>query len=503
MSLYSRMIVSLTTISLAGGAGFYVGKNGVPPEIMAALPETVAMAVAAKLQPSDDMMAAADKKIAKAASGPVIYYRAPDGRAAFSAGPLKDAKGMDYIAVRANEDVSFDQRPAMNDGAMEDKAMAGKSMADKGMAEGGERKIKYYRNPMGLPDTSPMPKKDSMGMDYLPVYEGEDTDDGTIKLTAGKLQKTGVRSEPVELQAITVPIRAPGTIQVDERLVSLVTLRFEGFVDAVENVTTGDRVKKGEPLMKIYGPGLSTAAAEYVTALGAAGDAGSKGARRKLENMDVPEAAIREIERSRKVPASLVWSSPQDGLVMERKAVNGMRAGPGDVLFEVADISKVWALIDLSERDIAMAKVGQTVMLRPRGMPDYVVEGKIALIYPHINKETRTGRVRIELDNQDGRLLPDLYVDAEISTGSDAPVLTVADSAVIDSGNRQIVILDRGDGKFEPRPVKIGQRGNGRTEITEGVSNGDQVVVSANFLIDAESNLKSALQGLGAPETAK
>ena len=498
MSLYSRMIVTITTISLAGGAGFYIGKHGVPPEIMDALPDTVAMAVAAKLQPSDDKMAMADQKMAKAASGPVIYYKAPDGSPAFSAVPLKDAKGMDYIAVRASEDVGFDPKPAMKDAAMEDKPMAEPSMAG-----GGERKIKYYRNPMGLPDTSPMPKKDSMGMDYLPVYEGDDADDGTIKLTAGKLQKTGVRSEPVELQAITVPIRAPGTIQVDERMVSLVTLRFEGFIDAVENVTTGDRVKKGEPLMKIYGPGLSTAAAEYVTALGAAGTEGSKGARRKLENMDVPEAAIREIERSRKVPASLTWSAPQDGLVMQRNAVNGMRAAPGDVLFQVADTSKVWALIDLSERDIAMAKVGQTVMIRPRGMADYVVEGKIALIYPHINKETRTGRVRIELDNMDGKLLPDLYVDAEILTGSDIPVLTVADSAVIDSGDRQIVIIDKGDGKFEPRPVKIGQRGNGRTEITEGVSNGDQVVVSANFLIDAESNLKSALQGLSAPESAK
>ncbi len=493
MSLFSRTVVTLAIISMAGSAGYYIGKFGVPPEVMDALPEKVAKAVAAKLQSANNQMAPINDGKPKASSGPVIYYRAPDGKPAFSAKPVKDAKGLDFVAVHASEDVSFDPKAALADNAVAEPATVSQ----------GERKIKYYRNPMGLPDTSPMPKKDSMGMDYLPVYEGEDTDDGTIKLTAGKLQKSGVRSEPVELQAITVPIRAPGTIQVDERLVSLVTLRFEGFVDAVENVTTGDRVKKGEPLMKIYGPGLSTAAAEYVTALGATGDVGSKGARRKLENMDVPEAAIREIERNRKVPASMTWSSPQDGLVMQRKAVNGMRAGPGDVLFEVADISKVWALIDLSERDIAMAKLGQTVMLRPRGMPDYVVEGKIALIYPHINKETRTGRVRIELDNQDGKLLPDLYVDAEILTGSDAPVLTVADSAVIDSGNRQIVILDRGDGKFEPRPVKIGQRGNGRTEITEGVSNGDRVVVSANFLIDAESNLKSALQGLGAPEAAK
>lgn len=485
MSIFSRTAVSLAIMSMAGSGGYYVGKNGIPPKLMAALPEAVATAVAGRPTPND-------------ADGPIIYYRSLGGKAAYSASPMKDEKGLDYIAVHASEDLSFDPKAAKSG-----TGVAAKGAADAAPTGDGERKIKYFRNPMGLPDTSPVPKKDSMGMDYLPVFEGDDSDDGTIRLTPGKLQKTGVRSEPVELLALTALIRAPGTIQVDERNVSLVTLRFEGFIDAVENVTTGDRVTKGQPLMKIYGPGPSTAAAEYITALGAARDAGSKGARRKLENMDVPEAAIREIERSRKVPASIVWSAPQDGLVMQRNAVTGMRAGPGDILFEVADISKVWALIDLSERDISLAEVGQTVMLRPRGMPDYVVEGKIALVYPHINKETRTGRVRIELENEDGRLLPDLYVDAEISTGSETPVLTVADSAVIDSGNRQIVILDKGEGKFEPRPVKIGQRGNGRTEITEGVAYGDKVVVTANFLIDAESNLKAALQGINPGEQAQ
>ncbi len=493
MSIHSRAVVTLAIISMAGGAGYYIGKYGFPPQVMNALPKSIAEAVAAKLQPASNKLAITDNPKPKEPKGPIIYYRAPGNAPAFSAKPMKDANGTDYIAVHANEDVSFASK----------KSEAAGAEAAPETAILSERKIKYYRNPMGLPDTSPMPKKDSMGMDYLPVYEGDDINDGTIKLTAGKLQRTGVRSAPVTQQAMTVTIRAPGSIQVDERLVSLVTLRFEGFIDAVENVTTGDRVKKGEPLMKIYGPGLSSAAAEYVTSLSAGGEPASKGARRKLENMDVPEAAIREIESSRKVPASMVWSAPQDGLVMQRNAVNGMRAGPGDVMFEVADTSKVWALIDLSERDIAMVKVGQAVIVRPRGMPDYVVEGKIALIYPHINKETRTGRVRIELDNQDGKLLPDLYVDADISTGSDVLVLTVADSAVIDSGDRQIVILDKGEGKFEPRPVKIGQRGNGRTEIIEGVVDGDRVVVSANFLIDAESNLKAALQGLNPEEQAQ
>jgi len=369
------------------------------------------------------------------------------------------------------------------------------------MAKGSEKRIKYYRNPMGLPDTSPTPKLDNMGMDYLPVYEGDDTDDGSVKFSPGKIQKTGVRSEPVEMQVLSIPLRAPGTVQQDERRVSVVSLRFDGFVDAVEDVTTGTFVKKGQPLMRVYGPGLSSAAAEYLSALNARAEGvvpsqALKGARRRLENLGAPESLIATIERTREVPVSMTWPAPQDGEIIERNATNGMRAASGDVLFRIVDHDNVWVMVDVAERDLSLVAVGQKATVKLRAYPDRIFSGEVTLIYPHLKAETRTARIRIELPNPANLLRPDMYAEVEIATGTAAPVLTVANSAVIDSGNRQVVIIDKGEGRFEPREVKLGRRGDGRVEIMEGVVDGDKVVVSANFLIDAESNLKAALQGL-------
>jgi Cu(I)/Ag(I) efflux system membrane fusion protein len=256
--------------------------------------------------------------------------------------------------------------------------------------------------------------------------------------------------------------------------------------------------------MRVYGPGLSSAAAEYLSVLnGSLGSQALKGARRRLENLAVPEKVIAEIERTREIPASIPWLAPQDGEIIERAAVNGMRAGPGDVLFRIVDHQVVWVLIDVAERDLDRIEIGQTVDVRPRAFAHRTFSGKVALIYPHLNAQTRTARVRIELPNPDGLLRPDMYVDAEINTGSPNPVLAVPDSAVLDSGSRQAVFVDKGGGRFEPRDVKLGRRGDGYVEIREGISDGEPVVVSANFLIDAESNLKAALKGFsdaGSPQ---
>jgi len=197
------------------------------------------------------------------------------------------------------------------------------------------------------------------------------------------------------------------------------------------------------------------------------------------------------------------WPAPQDGDVVERTAVNGMRAAPGDVLFRISDHDIVWVLADVSERDISLLEVGQKASVRLRAYPDRVFSGKVALIYPHLMAETRTARIRIELPNPDDVLKPDMYADVEIATGTETPVVTVSNSAVIDSGERQVVLLAKGAGRFEPRAVKLGRRGGGRTEIKEGLSEGDKVVVSANFLIDAESNLKAALNGLDTGEKSQ
>jgi membrane fusion protein, copper/silver efflux system len=426
------------------------------------------------------------------ASGSIIYYRDPGGLPAYSLTPKKNSAGKDYTAVRSSEDVSFEEKTP--------EAMT---------AKGGERgRIRFYRNPMGLPDASPTPKKDSMGMDYLPVYEGDQDDDSSVKISAGKLQKAGVQTEFAERRALNTIVRAPGTVEEDERRRSVVSLRFEGFIDSVENVTTGTHVHKGQQLMRIYGPNLSSAAAEYLSALNARADAGIsgqalKGARRRLENLGAPEAFIADIERTREVPVYVTWPAPQDGEIVERTAVNGMRAAPGDVLFRIVDHDIVWAMADVAERDLGLIEVGQKVVVRPRARLDHPFIGKVTVIYPHLKMETRTARIRIELPNPDDVLLPDMYADVEIATGTEAPVMTVSSSAVIDSGERQIVLLDRGEGRFEPREVKIGRRGGGRVEIKEGVSENDKVVVSANFLIDAESNLKAALNGLDTGEKSQ
>jgi Cu(I)/Ag(I) efflux system membrane fusion protein len=416
-----------------------------------------------------------------AQGGAPIYYQDPDGKPFYSLAPKKTVDGRAWRAVPASADVSFDEPHEPPAQAVEART---------------ERKIKYYRNPMGLPDTSPVPKKDSMGMDYIPVYEGEDNDDGSVKLSPGKIQRTGVKSERVVRQPIRSIIRAPGTVQEDERRVSVVALRFEGFIESVANVTTGDHVHKGQLLMNVYSPALSSAAAEYLSAINA-GAVGKelKGARRRLENLDTPEPAIKELERTREISLSIPWLAPQDGEIVERNAVNGMRAAPGDVLFRIADHRVVWVIIDVAERDLSQVSIGAKVTIRPRGLGGKTFAGTVALIYPHLNAQTRTARLRVELPNPDELLRPEMYVDAEIETGTPDPVLAVPESAVLDDGARQTVLIDMGDGRFEPRQVKLGRRGGGYVEITKGVTEGEAVVTSANFLIDAESNLKAALKG--------
>jgi len=472
-----RAFLIAFAILAAGAAGLAIGRsNGPLPEWLTALLPAAAKPSSAKSE----------------ATGPIIYYRNPDGLPDYSETPKKTSSGKEYLPVRASEDVDFEEKAP-----------------EVATAKDGERgRIRFYRNPMGLPDTSPTPKKDSMGMDYIPVYEGEQDDDSSVKVSAGKLQKAGVQTEVAERRTLNTVVRAPGTIQEDERRKSVVSLRFEGFIDSVGNVTTGTHVHKGQQLMRIYGPNLSSAAAEYLSALNARpgvgiSDQALKGARRRLENLDAPEKFIADIERTREIPAYVSWPAPQDGEIVERNAVNGMRAAPGDVLFRIAAHDVVWVLVDIAERDLSLIALGQTASVRLRAYPDRVFTGKVTLIYPHLMAETRTARIRIELPNPDEVLRPDMYADVEIATGTEAPVVTVSSSAVIDSGERQIVLLDKGDGRFEPRAVKLGRRGDGRIEIKEGLAENDKVVVSANFLIDAESNLKAALNGLDSGEKSQ
>ncbi|WP_298351945.1 efflux RND transporter periplasmic adaptor subunit [Rhodoblastus sp.] len=406
-----------------------------------------------------------------------LFWRDPMGGSEISLSPKKNGMGMDFLPVRAADLANL--LPPI-----------GAHGSAASIAKPAEKRILYYRNPMGLPDISRVPKKDPMGMNYVPVYEGEGTGSSVVHLSPGKVQRTGVRSQPVEARSLAAAIHAPGTIQLDERLVTVVAPRSVSFIEKVANVTTGDRVKKGQVMMRLYSPEIAAAAAQYLATPNFAG------ARTRLENLDAPASVLAEIDRAKKVPLAVDWPAPRDGIVMERKAVDGMKADAGQTLFTIADLTHVWALIDVSEGDYERVKAGQEVTVHARGVNGQTFAGRVSLIYPEINRATRTARVRVELDNPDLILRPEMYVEATIVTGGGEKVLTVPESAIIDSGTSKLVLLDLGNGRFEPRAVKTGFHGQGEVEIREGVVEGDKVVTAANFLIDAESNLKAALQAL-------
>ena len=374
-------------------------------------------------------------------------------------------------------------------------------------------KILYYRNPMGHPDTSPAPKKDSMGMDYLPVYEGEEFPSGSsvVKISTEKIQKLGVRTEIVTLRELTRTVRAVATVQVDERRLYTVAPKFEGWIQRLYVNTTGQAVKKGEALMDVYSPELITAQHEYLIARkgmqsvkgsGPEVRAGmqrlSENALQRLRNWDISDFDLQALQEEGRIKRYVTLRSPASGAVIEKPAIQGKRFMPGEVLYQIADLSKVWVLADVFEQDLGIVQRGQSAIIRMDAYPDKVFNGEVTFIYPTVMPETRTAKVRIELPNVQGLLKPAMYGRVEFaSTHGKNKVLTVSDSAVLDSGIRRLVLVDLGEGRFEPRTVKLGIHADGYAEVLEGLEAGETVVVSANFLIDAESNLKAALGGFG------
>jgi len=358
----------------------------------------------------------------------------------------------------------------------------------------GERRILYYRNPMGLADTSLVPKQDSMGMDYIPVYEGEESEDGTVTVSAGKLQRTGVRTVAAVIAPLSVSIRAPGIVTLDERQVSVIALRTDGFIESVADVTTGARIEAGAPLFSFYSPEIAKAIALFVSD-SRGGAAQARGARQRLENLGVPPEVISRLAANGTAEVTIPLSAPRSGVVLERMASEGMMAKAGETLFRIADLSAVWIVAELPEAQLAQVREGALARISFPGLTGLPIEGQVSIIHPEIDLVTRTGRLRIELPNKDGLFRVNMFVDAEIRLSAES-VLQVPDSAVISTGDRQVVIRDLGEGRFKPQPVRTGRRGGGMVEIAEGLDEGDRVVSAATFLIDAESNLNAALKAL-------
>jgi membrane fusion protein, copper/silver efflux system len=369
-------------------------------------------------------------------------------------------------------------------------------------------KLLYYRNPMGLPDTSPTPKKDSMGMDYIAVYEGDEPDgEGAVKVSPARLQTLGVKTARAEMKEMDAAVRAVGRIEINERLIHDVSPRFEGWIEKLHVNASGDPVKRGQPLFSVYSPELVSAQKELAIAQSlkldapgadpAARDAAKRlaeGARERLTNWQVaaPDG---------KVASRLTFNSPASGIVLEKKATEGMRFTPGMAIYRIADLSTVWVIADVYEQDLKRVKVGESAMVEIDAFPGRHFTAKVSYLYPTLNTATRTTPVRLELPNKDGLLRPGMFAHVELATAGKVLRLTVPKSAVIDSGERQIVLRVAGEGKFQPQPVKLGLRGSESVEILDGLEAGSEVVVAANFLIDSESNLKAALATFTEPKS--
>ncbi|MDO8293960.1 MAG: efflux RND transporter periplasmic adaptor subunit [Gallionella sp.] len=387
--------------------------------------------------------------------------------------------------------------------------------------ENKSRKLLYYRNPMGLPDTSPTPKKDPMGMDYVPVYKGEQEDQSSgpaaanqIRISTDKVQKLGVRTEVAKLRSLDRVVRAAGRIEPDERRVYAITPKFEGYVERLHVNATGQPVGKGQPLFEVYSPELVSAQREYaiaaqgVDSLKDAGGEAQRGMRQlaesslmRLKNWDISEEQLKALAKSGETKRTLTFRSPVAGIVTEKKALQGMRFMPGEALYQVADLSAVWVVADVFEQDIGLIKSGAKATVRINAYPDKTFTGAITYVYPTLNAETRTVPVRVEVTNVGQLLKPGMFAQVELPVAAKGSVVTIPTSAVIDSGTRRIVLIqaatDKNEGRFEPREVKLGARSDNYVEVIEGVKDGEPVVVAANFLIDAESNLKAAVGGFG------
>ncbi|MCC6469016.1 MAG: efflux RND transporter periplasmic adaptor subunit [Alphaproteobacteria bacterium] len=374
--------------------------------------------------------------------------------------------------------------------------------------EASGRVVLYYRNPMGLADVSPVPKKDSMGMDYIAVYADDAPDPANaVRVGVDKVQRAGVRTEPAVRRTLASIVRATGTMVANERNLAVVTLKFAGFIESLAVQETGAEIRAGEPLMRIW---LDKSEAyqrqvDYLLALRGAppldgGRSGIESAERNLRLLDFPQSAIEQLRKTGEPMRSVSWVAPFSGTVLEKPAVVGMRFEPGTPLFRLANLSSVWVMAEIAERDLATVQPGQRALVAPRTMPSQPVEGKVDFVYPEINMATRTAKLRIELRNADRRIklgsFADVTIEAEASHGA---VVAIPESAVIDNGARRVAFVAKGDGRFEPRSLMLGGRGSGYVEVRDGVAEGESVVTRGNFLIDAESNLRAALAGFTTP----
>ena len=384
-----------------------------------------------------------------------------------------------------------------------------------------ERKALFYRHPMNPQVTSATPKKDEMGMDFIPVYEEEAEEvAGTVRISPEKIQKIGVKIEEVKKRTLKRTIRTVGRVEHDEARVFNINAKVSGWVEKLYVNRTDLMVHPGEKLLELYSPELVSTQEEYLLAVKAREmvkgspseevkmSAGSlvQAAKQRLKYWDIADDQIKRLEEEGNIKRTMAILAPAHGIVTEKMINEGQKIEAGEMLFKIIDHSQVWVYGEVYEYELPFVKIGQTAKIIPSYTPAEIYTAAVNHIYTHFGtvrheaegmmEESRTAKIRFELPNPEHKLKLGMYVNVELAVDAAENALTVPDSAVIDTGARQVIFVEKGDGRFEPRDVKVGAQGDGYYHIISGLKEGEKVVTSANFLIDSESSFRAALQGM-------
>ncbi|HRP94092.1 MAG TPA: efflux RND transporter periplasmic adaptor subunit [Ignavibacteriaceae bacterium] len=370
----------------------------------------------------------------------------------------------------------------------------------------GERKIIYWRAPMDPNEIYEAPGKSKMGMDLVPVYEDEAGGSGIVTIDPEVQQNMNIKTAKVEVKQLSSKVTTNGVLATNETSEYIVTTRINGWIEKLYVNYTGQQISKGSKLMDIYSPELVSAQQELLTALSyqnsvnesslksirESGNELVKNSMRKLELLEVSDDEIKRLIDTREVKTYLTLYAQKSGTVLEKNIVDGQKVMGGMPLLKIANLSTLWLMADIYEYELAKVKVGSKASVIFNFLPGKIYEGRVSFIYPTLDTKSRTVKIRIELNNR-GELKPSMFANITIEGEDLGKKPVVPENAIIRSGLKDVVIISLGDGKFKPQEVKLGGYANGYYQVLSGLSEGNTIVTSAQFLIDSESNLKSAI----------
>lgn len=379
--------------------------------------------------------------------------------------------------------------------------------AEKTIPEKEERKVAYWRAPMNPTEVYDQPGKSVMGMDLVPVYEDELVDGVDVRIDPVVQQNMGIRTARVEKAPLVRTIRTYGNITYDETRTAEISPKVSGWIEKIHVDFTGKFVEKGQPLFELYSPELFSAQQEYLAAYLNFTRDGRKNldllesARERLRYFDIPESAIRTMEKSGKLKKTLTLRSPFNGVVIQKNAEAGTYIRTGTTVYRIADLSRIWVEAHIYEYELPWVSQGQEAEMTLPYLPGRTYSGKVSFVYPYLQQKTRDVVVRLEFDNPNFTLKPDMYCDIIIKSDQGEGIV-VPSEAVIRSGERNVAFVVRENNKFEPRDLTLGLQMNTEFQVLSGLAPGDVIVTSGQFLIDSESNLTEAVQKMMEPKRA-